>query len=75
MEEIHPLDKPGVRALIMAALNVSQQVISNWKTRDVPAEHCPAIEFATSGQVRCEDLRPDIAWDVLRKPSKKKAVA
>lgn len=35
-------------------------------SRRVPAEHCPLIERATDGRVRCEDLRPDIAWDVLR---------
>ncbi len=34
--------------------------------RRLPAEHCPLIERATNGQVRCEDLRPDVAWDVLR---------
>ena len=34
--------------------------------RRVPAEFCPAIESATKGAVRCEDLRPDVAWDVLR---------
>ena len=34
--------------------------------RRVPAEHCPAIEGATGGQVRCEDLRPDVNWSVLR---------
>lgn len=42
----------------------------------VPAEHCPAIERATreaaaakqdpSLIVTCEELRPDVAWDVLR---------
>lgn len=34
--------------------------------RRLPAEHCPVIERATNGAVRCEDLRPDVAWDVLR---------
>ena len=37
--------------------------------RDVPAEHCPAIERATAASgsvVRCEELRPDVAWGVLR---------
>jgi DNA-binding transcriptional regulator YdaS (Cro superfamily) len=29
-----------------------------------PAEYCPAIEKATG--VKCEDLRPDIEWSVLR---------
>ena len=35
-------------------------------TRPIPAEHCPAIERATGGAVRCEELRPDVAWSVLR---------
>lgn len=34
--------------------------------RRVPAEHCPAIERATGGAVRCEELRPDVPWAVLR---------
>ena len=41
--------------------------------RGVPAERCPAIERATreAGEpVLCEELRPDIAWDVLREPGK-----
>lgn len=41
--------------------------------RRFPAEHCPAIERATRerGQpVVCEELRPDVAWDVLREQAK-----
>jgi DNA-binding transcriptional regulator YdaS (Cro superfamily) len=37
--------------------------------RRVPAEHCPAIEKATrerGAPVLCEELRPDVAWEVLR---------
>lgn len=37
--------------------------------RRVPAEHCPAIERATRAKgvpVLCEELRPDVAWAVLR---------
>ena len=43
--------------------------------RRVPAEHCPAIERATRAAhaadatkeiVTCEELRSDVAWDVLR---------
>ena len=48
-----------------------------WKARRrVPAEYCPAIERFTRSVaaqrgdesliVRCEDLRPDVAWGVLR---------
>lgn len=37
--------------------------------RRFPAEHCPKVERATRDKgkpVLCEELRPDVAWDVLR---------
>jgi DNA-binding transcriptional regulator YdaS (Cro superfamily) len=34
--------------------------------RQIPVIRCPQIEQATGGQVRCEELRPDVAWEVLR---------
>jgi len=36
------------------------------RKRNEPAERCPQIEQATGGLVRCEDLRPDVQWSVLR---------
>lgn len=49
------------------AIGVVPQVVNNWLTRGrIPAEHCPAIERATNGAVRCEDLRPDVDWAYLR---------
>lgn len=52
-----------------AALGVKQPTVSEWLRggRPVPAERCPEIESATAGFVRCEDLRPDVAWGVLRR--------
>lgn len=50
------------------------QTVSNWLRRgSVPAEHCPAIERATSGEVTCEQLRPDVDWAYLRGTEKKAA--
>lgn len=40
-----------------------------------PAEYCPAIERATGGKVRCEELRPDVDWSYLRKTCKESAAA
>jgi DNA-binding transcriptional regulator YdaS (Cro superfamily) len=55
------------------AIGVSYQLVQGWRAPDrrfaTPAEYCPAIERATCGAVRCEELRPDIDWAVLRKPS------
>ena len=39
------------------------QAISRWiRTGIVPAHHCPAIETATHGAVRVDELRPDVVW-------------
>ena len=58
----------GSQAAMASALGVKQPTISEWLRgeRRVPAERCPEIERATGGKVRCEDLRPDVAWGVLR---------
>ncbi|WP_370645890.1 transcriptional regulator [Pseudacidovorax sp. NFM-22] len=62
----------GAQARLAKAIGVPAPLLSAWastdpdKRRRVPAERCPAIERATGGVVRCEDLRPDVAWDVLR---------
>jgi DNA-binding transcriptional regulator YdaS (Cro superfamily) len=59
------------RALSTSERKLAQANIWNWlnsKNPDQmpPAEYCPAIERATGGLVRCEDLRPDVDWAVLR---------
>ena len=56
----------GRPSALAMALGVSIQRLSNWGSRQVPAEICPAIERATGGAVRCEDLRPDVDWAYLR---------
>jgi DNA-binding transcriptional regulator YdaS (Cro superfamily) len=54
----------GVTAFA-ARIGVAQSTVSMWKARGrVPAEACPAIERETG--VRCERLRPDVPWEVLR---------
>lgn len=54
------------------ALNVKDHrptTVQSWIKHRVPAEYCPAIERETRARgevVRCEDLRPDIPWGILR---------
>lgn len=72
MEIKHVLDNAQFRASIVAKLGVTQQAITNWKQRGIPAEKCPDIEAITG--IKCEQLRPDVNWAVLRKqPRKAKA--
>lgn len=63
------LSTHGRRSELAKRIGVNPQLLSQWihGVRPVPAARCPAIEEATNGKVRCEDLRPDVAWHVLRK--------
>ena len=59
----------GGPAELARRLGELPQTVSAWDRRGkgrVPAGHCPLIERATCGQVSCEELRPDVAWWVLR---------
>jgi DNA-binding transcriptional regulator YdaS (Cro superfamily) len=59
------IDIAGGVVKLAKAVGVVQAAVSNWRARGgtVPVEHCIAIERVTSGQVRCEQLRPDRAED------------
>lgn len=67
LSEFFALER-GAQARLSKAMEIPAPMLSAWATgdRSVPAERCPAIERATGGKVRCEDLRPDVPWDVLR---------
>lgn len=63
----------GVVARAAEAFGVSDMTVHWWRKgeRDgkpvkFPAELCPRAEQLTSGKVRCEELRPDVPWSVLR---------
>lgn len=58
----------GNASALAHAIDVSPQLVSFMRRgeRRVPAEKCPEIERVTGGAVRCEELRPDVGWDVLR---------
>jgi len=61
-------EERGRAAEIARSLGVVPVLLSQWSTgaRRVPADHCPSIERATGGAGRCEDLRPDVDWAILR---------
>lgn len=49
-------------------IGASHQAVYAWAggSKLISAEYCPNIEKVTAGKVRCEDLRPDVSWSVLR---------
>jgi len=67
----------GAAMRLCESIGAFSSDVSNWANglRQVPAERCPAIEQATGGLVRCEDLRPDVRWDVIANRQPEKAAA
>ncbi len=56
-------DTLGSQEALAAALGIKSPSISGWRSAGtVPQDRCAAIERATGGAVRCEELRPDIPW-------------
>jgi DNA-binding transcriptional regulator YdaS (Cro superfamily) len=73
----------GGQAALASGLGfATRQGVWPWfnTARRVPAEYCPAIERMTRERaaaegdpalvVTCEQLRPDVAWEVLREQAK-----
>jgi DNA-binding transcriptional regulator YdaS (Cro superfamily) len=62
----HALEKAiallGLTGLARALGDISAPGVAKWLKNGVPRERCTAIEAATSGAVRCEDLRPEVDW-------------
>lgn len=61
----------GQAALAQACGYQDRRHVWPWfnTSRSVPAEKCPDIERATreaGSPVFCEELRPDVAWAVIR---------
>jgi len=50
------------------ALGVTPGAVNQWISGQtaLSAERCLLIEEYTQGKVTCEDLRPDVRWDVIR---------
>lgn len=63
---IQLLGGPVAAARRLKVKGGSHQTVQSWLKTRVPAEYCPEIERELCGQVRCEELRPDMAWGVLR---------
>ena len=58
----------GGLSTLAKRLDVSVPTVHQWITgvRRVPTDRAIGIEAATNGEVKAEDLRPDVPWHVIR---------
>lgn len=58
----------GGAAKLADQLGVTYQAVCFWRDgeRKFPAHLAPSLERFTDGQVRCEELRPDVDWAFIR---------
>lgn len=61
----------GSASALARILGISVQAVCNYRDgREIDAAHCPRIERETRERgdiVRCEELRPDVDWEELRR--------
>lgn len=59
----------GTQSALAKKVNVSRAQVWQWlnNINSVSLEKSIEIEDKTSGVVRCEDLRPDVNWSVIRR--------
>ena len=66
-------ERVGTQRKLAEILGVTEAAV--WQVRKgrraIPARWCPLIEEATKGAIKCEKLRPDIKWQVLRLRSRR----
>lgn len=59
-------DAGGAKA-IAKDRHIHESAVYNWIARgQIPAEHCPSLERLSGGLRRCEQMRTDVEWGVLR---------
>lgn len=64
------IDKAGGVSVVADMLGLTRGAIYDFIRRGcIPAEHCPKIEEATRGKVRCESLNDRVNWRIVRRRS------
>ena len=59
------IKKAGGPQSLATILHLSRPAVAQWAAgkRPVPREYIAAIERATNGEVRCEELCPGVTWN------------
>jgi hypothetical protein len=58
----HVIDYLGGPAAVARVCACKPPSVIEWRKRGVPPARCPALERATEGRFRVEQIRPDVSW-------------
>ncbi|SPL72297.1 transcriptional regulator [Acinetobacter stercoris] len=56
----------GSKSALAKKLEITPWALSKWNPERIPDDRCLAIEDLTNGEVKAEELRPDINWIYVR---------
>ena len=56
----------GSSAALARGIGLTPWAVSKWNIEKIPEDRCEDIEKFTKGQVKAEELRPDINWKYVR---------
>ena len=60
------INKAGSVAALARGIGITPWALSKWNVDRIPEERCEQIEKFTDGEVKAEELRPDINWNYVR---------
>lgn len=56
----------GSKSALAKKLEITPWALCKWNPEKIPEDRCLAIEDLTNGEVKAEELRPDINWKYVR---------
>lgn len=56
----------GTPTALARGIGITPWALSKWNVEKIPKKRCEQIEEFTNGQVKAEELRPDINWEYVR---------
>ncbi|EPH3736667.1 TPA: Cro/Cl family transcriptional regulator [Acinetobacter baumannii] len=60
----------GTPTALARGIGLTPWAVHKWDKENIPPKRCEQIEEFTNGEVKAEELRPDINWEYRRRSKK-----
>lgn len=65
----------GSKSALARGIKITPWALCKWNFEKIPEDRCLPIEKFTNGQVKAEELRPDINWVYIRSTKNSNQIA